>query len=223
MLDGDDADLSLDRLHRLPFVESDPDGLVVHDTIREAVAAALKATDPATHRRYRVAAWHVLRRELSEAGRNDLWRATADALYMLEQPLLRESFFPTGQRSHLLESACATTGRESRRSRAGTSRAKPRGWSRPGGRTRRQFPRRPRTRGKRRGVRLRLRPRRTAAPARSRRSRRRPDPRRPAARLAWVWAARARNPFDARCGHGRGTPPRHRPPAGSTSSASTWR
>ena len=110
MLDGDDADLSLDLLRRLPFVESDPDGLVLHDTVREAVAASLKATDPATYRRYRVAAWHVLRRELSEAGRSDLWRATADALYMLERPILRESFFPTGQRTHLLEPARADDG-----------------------------------------------------------------------------------------------------------------
>ena len=111
MLDGDDADLSLDRLLGLPFVESDPDGLVLHDTIREAVAASLKATDLPRYRRYRVAAWQVLRRELSEAGRNDLWRATADALYMLEQPLLRESFFPTVQRAHLLEPARADDGR----------------------------------------------------------------------------------------------------------------
>jgi hypothetical protein len=110
MLDGDDADLSLDRLRGLPFVESDPDGLVLHDTIREAVAASLKATDLVTHRRYRVAAWHVLHRELSEAGRNDLWRATADALYMLERPLVRESFFPSGQRTHLLEPARADDG-----------------------------------------------------------------------------------------------------------------
>ena len=110
MLDGDDADLSLDLLRRLPFVESDPDGLILHDTIREAVAASLKATDPATYRRYRVAAWHVLRRELSEAGRSDLWRATADALYMLERPILRESFFPSGQRTHLLEPARADDG-----------------------------------------------------------------------------------------------------------------
>jgi hypothetical protein len=110
MLDGDDADLALDRLRRLPFVESDPDGLVLHDTIREAVATWLKATDPARYRRYRVAAWHVLRRELSEAGRNDLWRATADALYMLERPIVRESFFPTGQRTYLLEPARADDG-----------------------------------------------------------------------------------------------------------------
>ena len=110
MLDEDDADLSLERLQRLPFVESDPDGLVLHDTIREAVAASLKATDLVRYRRYRVAAWQILRRELAEAGRNDLWRATADALYMLEQPILRESFFPTPQRTHLLEPARADDG-----------------------------------------------------------------------------------------------------------------
>jgi len=110
MLDEDDAELALDRLRGLPFVESDPDGLVLHDTIREAVAASLKATDPATYRRHRVAAWHVLRRELSEAGRHDLWRATADALYMLERPLVRESFFPTGRRTYLLEPARAGDG-----------------------------------------------------------------------------------------------------------------
>jgi Transcriptional regulatory protein, C terminal/AAA ATPase domain len=105
MLEEEDTDVSLDRLRRLPFVESDPDGLVLHDTICEVVAASLKATDPATYRRYRVAAWGVLRRELSEVGRDDLWRATADALYMLEQPLLREAFFPTARRTHLLETA----------------------------------------------------------------------------------------------------------------------
>jgi hypothetical protein len=109
MLD-EDADLSLDRLRRLPFVDSGPDGLVLHDTIREVVAASLKAIDPPAYRRHRVAAWHVLRRELSEVGRDDLWRATADALYMLERPLLRESFFPTGQRTHLLEPARADDG-----------------------------------------------------------------------------------------------------------------
>jgi len=109
MLD-EDADLALDRLRRLPFVDTGPDGLVLHDTIREVVATSLKAIDPASHRRYRVAAWHVLRRELSEVGRDDLWRATADALYMLERPLLRESFFPSSQRTHLLEPARADDG-----------------------------------------------------------------------------------------------------------------
>jgi hypothetical protein len=104
MLDGD-ADLSLERLRRLPFVGAGPDGLALHDTIRQVVAVSLKATDPASYRRYRIAAWQVLRRELMEVGRDDLWRATADAFYMLERPIVRESFFPTAQRTHLLEPA----------------------------------------------------------------------------------------------------------------------
>jgi len=37
-------------LRPLPFVAFGPEGLVVHDTMREAVAAALRATDPVTHR-----------------------------------------------------------------------------------------------------------------------------------------------------------------------------
>ena len=56
-----------DRLLRLPFVELSNDGLVVHDTIREGVAAALRASDPDRSRRYRVAAWRRLRDEIARS------------------------------------------------------------------------------------------------------------------------------------------------------------
>ena len=52
------------RLAALPFVELGREGLVVHDTVREAVAALLRATDPVRHRAYRGAAWRQIRREL---------------------------------------------------------------------------------------------------------------------------------------------------------------
>ena len=208
MLEGDDADLALERLRGLPFVESDPDGLVLHDTIREAVAASLKATDREAHRRYRVAAWHVLRRELSEAGRNDLWRATADALYLLERPLVRESFFPTGDRAHLLEPARADDGpgitaiaapaRGARGSAADRDLV---------GACSGELPRRPRARRGGRRLRLRVRSRCVAAPSRRRRSRGRADPGRSAAQPDRAWAARARDPLDARRRDGRGALP----------------
>ena len=57
------------RLRALPFVELGREGLVVHDTVREAVAALLRATDPVRHRAYRAAAWRQIRRELDGAGR----------------------------------------------------------------------------------------------------------------------------------------------------------
>jgi len=61
------------RLDALPFVELGREGLVVHDTVRETVAALLRATYPLRHRVYRAAAWRPIRRDLSGAGRAARW------------------------------------------------------------------------------------------------------------------------------------------------------
>lgn len=87
---------AFDRLRALPFVEQGPDGLVVHDAVREAAAAALQAADPVARRSYRAAAWRVLRAELRAASPRELWRSTADTLYLIEHPVVREAFFPSG-------------------------------------------------------------------------------------------------------------------------------
>ena len=63
--------------------------------MREAVAALLRAGDPAAHRRLKTAAWHQLRSEMRDAHPAELWRYTADMLYLLENPALREIYFPT--------------------------------------------------------------------------------------------------------------------------------
>ncbi len=52
---------AFERLRALPFVELSTDGLVLHDTVREVVAAYLRASDPDRSRRYRIAAWRQLR------------------------------------------------------------------------------------------------------------------------------------------------------------------
>ena len=91
----------LDRLRRLPFVETDYDGLLLHDTVREAVAAILRSSDPDRSRRYRGAAWRQLREEVAHATSQEMWRYTADLLYILQNPIVRESFFPH-ERSHVL-------------------------------------------------------------------------------------------------------------------------
>ena len=84
-----------ERLRALPFVQLGHDGLVVHDTIRETVARALRGFDPVAHRRYRAAAWQKLRSELPTVPPADLWRYTADMLYLIENPAVREAFFPS--------------------------------------------------------------------------------------------------------------------------------
>ncbi len=86
---------AFDRLLGLPFVELSDDGLVLHDTVRETVAAHLRSSDPDRSRRYRAAAWRQLRTEVTRASSHELWRYTADLLYILQNPIVREAFFPT--------------------------------------------------------------------------------------------------------------------------------
>jgi hypothetical protein len=93
------------RLHSLPFVHIDPDGLHIHDSVRQVLATGLRATDPSKYREYRRAAWLQLRTELGSASSADLWRYTADMLYLLENPIIREAFFPTGAQVYTLEPA----------------------------------------------------------------------------------------------------------------------
>ena len=94
-----------DMLRPLPFVEFGPDGLALHDTLREVVAALLRLNDPAAHRAHRIAAWRQLRRELRTAPPTDLWRYTADLLYLIENPAVREAFFPTASQRYAVEPA----------------------------------------------------------------------------------------------------------------------
>lgn len=98
---------AFDRLRTLPFVETARDGLFLHDTMRESIAASLKATDPQTHRRYRQLAWHRLRDEVRGVSADDLWRYTADLLYLIENPIVREAFFPTTAHAYIVDRARA--------------------------------------------------------------------------------------------------------------------
>ena len=98
---------AFERLRGLPFVEMSSDGLVLHDTVREVVAAYLRASDPDRSRRYRIAAWRQLRDEVTRATSHEIWRYTADLLYILENPAVREGFFPTSEHLYFVEPARA--------------------------------------------------------------------------------------------------------------------
>jgi hypothetical protein len=105
MLPGSAPQDAFDRLRALPFVELGDDGLVLHDTVREAVAAHLRSSDPDRSRRYRAAAWRQLREEVGRAASHEMWRYTADLLYILENPAVREAFFPTTEHQFSVEAA----------------------------------------------------------------------------------------------------------------------
>lgn len=107
MLRSDLPQDALERIRALPFIEQGQDGLQMHDAVREAIAANLRASDPLRYRRYRRAAYHQLTAELRSASQTELWRYTADLLYILENPVVREAFFPTGSNDHAVEPARA--------------------------------------------------------------------------------------------------------------------
>ena len=94
-----------ERLAALPFVELGREGLVVHDTVREAVAALLRATDPVRHRAYRGAAWRQIRAELAGAAGAARWASLADMIALVDEPLVREAFFPSSVQHYAVETA----------------------------------------------------------------------------------------------------------------------
>ena len=96
---------AFERLRALPFVEISRDGLVLHEAVREAGAAALRAADPGRYRQYRRAAWGELRAEVVD--RSD---ARAVALHRRHavpdrEPTVREAFFPSGAQVYAVEPA----------------------------------------------------------------------------------------------------------------------
>ena len=110
MMPGEDAREALVSLLRLPFVDAGRDGLVVHEAVRDSVGAFLRRTNPVRHREYRRAAWRELRDEARDAPPGDLWRYTADMLYLIENPVVREAFFPSGAQPLAVEPAAPGDG-----------------------------------------------------------------------------------------------------------------
>jgi len=101
---------ALARLRALPFVRPTAHGLVVDDAVRTALDRALAATEPLLRTQHRRAAAGAVGRHARTAPRADLWRATADVLYLLENPHLREAFFPRRADAISIEPATESDG-----------------------------------------------------------------------------------------------------------------
>jgi hypothetical protein len=99
------ATQALERLGELGFVERTAEGLSLHPSVRQALEGELRAIDPIRHRELRRAAWQHLRQGLPSVGRAHLWQHAADTLFLLEQDLIREAFFPTARDAFVVECA----------------------------------------------------------------------------------------------------------------------
>jgi uncharacterized protein (DUF934 family) len=110
MLEDADGQQAVRGLLDLPFVDAGRDGLVVHEAVRDAVADFLRSTSPTRYRGYRRAAWRELRSETRDAAPAELWRYTADMLYLIDNPVVREAFFPSGTQPLAVEPASSDDG-----------------------------------------------------------------------------------------------------------------
>lgn len=106
---------TMERLGALPFVDLGRDGLFVHDAVRSAIAGTLAARNPDAHLAYRRAAWNYLQDKLRHTRGREPWRYTADLLFLIENPVLREAFFPSGAQPLAVEPATAADGADVRR------------------------------------------------------------------------------------------------------------
>jgi len=96
---------AFERLKSLPFVEPEYDGLRLHELVQQTIASSLEATDPNRYQEYRRTAWQQLSSEAARTAPLSLWRYTADLLYMIANPTVREAFFPSDVRRFVVEPA----------------------------------------------------------------------------------------------------------------------
>lgn len=100
------------RLRETPIIEQRRDGLALHEAVRSPVAASLKAANPERFRSYRSAAWRYLRTRMQTEPTVELWRHTADVIFLLGDPAVRDAFFPNGQQTFTVSRAQAEDGDE---------------------------------------------------------------------------------------------------------------
>ncbi|HEY3253608.1 MAG TPA: winged helix-turn-helix domain-containing protein [Polyangiaceae bacterium] len=100
-------DALLGELAELSFVECAEDGLVLQDSVRQAVVSRLRALDPVRHRALRLAALAHLERASKDVAPTgpSAWRLTADLLFIVEHPEIREAFFPSYETAIAIDSA----------------------------------------------------------------------------------------------------------------------
>lgn len=103
MLKVDNAEQIMTRLAALPLVEVRDDGLSLHPTVHEALAGWLRTTDPIRFIKYRRRAWRQLEKTSAQISPLDLWRYTADVIFLIDDPVVREAFFPSAEKEYLVE------------------------------------------------------------------------------------------------------------------------
>ena len=101
-----DEDQQLDdawrTLRGLPVVRATPAGLELAAVAQEVLSSGLEARDPDRVRKLRRQAATTV---LAETGGTVTWAATADLMYLVQNPVIRNSYLPPGGLQHPVERA----------------------------------------------------------------------------------------------------------------------
>jgi DNA-binding winged helix-turn-helix (wHTH) protein len=100
-----DAQKLFVKLRELPFVNYSEQGITLHDVVRDAIGKDLSYRDPVRSNQYRQNAWAFFREEAGKAPYQKLWRLTADLLFLIEVPVIREAYFPVGSSGYTIQPA----------------------------------------------------------------------------------------------------------------------
>ena len=84
----------IEAVEALPFATRDGEGIYIAEPVRQAIVDWMSGVEAERYQLWRKTAadWTVNR--LRAAGRSGRWRHMADLLHLLEQPVLRNAFFP---------------------------------------------------------------------------------------------------------------------------------
>ena len=101
-----------DKLQDLPFVNTTVERLILHDVVRDTIANDLTRRDPERYRTYRKRAWQFFTSDPHRTATRNLWQYTADLLYLIQNPNIREAFFPKGVSDYIVEPATFSDGKD---------------------------------------------------------------------------------------------------------------
>ncbi|WP_375750539.1 winged helix-turn-helix domain-containing protein [Vibrio sp. HN007] len=83
-----------EQLAEIDFIELRQDGLSLHDVLKNVLSSNLKARAPDRYCEYRHRASEVLLNEMKSVTSSQLWRYTSDILYLVDNNVIRNAFFP---------------------------------------------------------------------------------------------------------------------------------
>ncbi len=95
----------LEAIEALPFAKRDAEGIYIAEPVRRAIVDWLSGVEPERYQLWRKTAADWIVSRLRAAGRSGRWRHMADLLHLLEQPALRNAFFPPEEEAPPVEPA----------------------------------------------------------------------------------------------------------------------